>query len=169
MVESFLLIEEAKEIPESYEEEVNFKKITLKKKTQKEKLIIFDLDETLTHCTLNDSPDQWENSEIIITIPGKKQKAPINIWKSAWECLREAGKHFEVVVFTASVKDYADAILDFLDPEDSLIHHRFYRDSCIQRVFPQGEKFYVKDLRIFENFDLKDIVIVDNAVYSFIN
>lgn len=57
MVESFLLIEEAKEIPESYEEEVNFKKITLKKKTQKEKLIIFDLDETLTHCTLNDSPD----------------------------------------------------------------------------------------------------------------
>ena len=70
IVESFLLIEEAKEIPESYEEEVNFKKITLKKKTQKEKLIIFDLDETLTHCTLNDSPDQWENSEIIISIPG---------------------------------------------------------------------------------------------------
>ena len=132
-------------------------------------MIVFDLDETLTHCTLNDPLVQRENSDIIISIPGKTQKAPINIWKSARECLQEAGKYFEVVVFTASVKDYADAILDFLDPEETLIHHRFYRDSCIQRVFPQGDKFYVKDLRIFENFELKDIVIVDNAVYSFIN
>lgn len=72
MVESFLLIEEAKEIPESYEEEVKFKKITLKKKTDKEKLIVFDLDETLTHCTLNDDEEHRDNSDILITIPGKK-------------------------------------------------------------------------------------------------
>lgn len=72
-------------------------------------------------------------------------------------------------MFTASQKEYADAILDHLDPDGSLIHHRFYRDSCIYTENPLGNKFYVKDLRIFENFDLKDIVIVDNAIYSFIN
>lgn len=29
------------------------------------------------------------------------------------------------------------------------------------------DKAYVKDLRIFENRDLKDIAIIDNACYSF--
>ena len=38
-----------------------------------------------------------------------------------------------------------------------------YRDSCIQTE----EGIYVKDLRIIANWSLKDIVIVDNAVYSF--
>jgi len=56
-----------------------------------------------------------------------------------------------------------------LDPENSLIHHRFYRESCYHYTNAEGEAFYLKDLRMFEEFDLKDIVIVDNAVYSFIN
>lgn len=29
------------------------------------------------------------------------------------------------------------------------------------------EGYYVKDLRIFKNRDMKDMVIVDNSVYSF--
>lgn len=66
------------------------------------------------------------------------------------------------------MKDYADAILDFIDPDNSLVHHRFYRESCIKTVI-EGSPIYVKDLRIFNEFELKDIVIVDNAVYSFIN
>jgi CTD small phosphatase-like protein 2 len=41
---------------------------------------------------------------------------------------------------------------------------RLYRDSCIRTA----DGVYVKDLRIFENcINLEDIVIVDNAVYSF--
>lgn len=80
-----------------------------------------------------------------------------------------AGEYFEVVVFTASVKDYADPILDHLDPTGQLIHHWLYRESCIKTENPTGGYIYVKDLRIFKNFDLKDIVIVDNAVYSFKN
>lgn len=30
-----------------------------------------------------------------------------------------------------------------------------------------NESVYIKDLRIFKDWDLKDIVIVDNAAYSF--
>ena len=38
-----------------------------------------------------------------------------------------------------------------------------YRDQCVQT--PEG--LYVKDLRVIANRDLKDVVIVDNAVHSF--
>jgi CTD small phosphatase-like protein 2 len=38
-----------------------------------------------------------------------------------------------------------------------------YRHHCVQT--PEG--YYVKDLRIIRNRDLKDMVIVDNSVYSF--
>ena len=67
------------------------------------------------------------------------------------------------MVFTASHKAYADAILDFIDPENRYLNLRFYRDSCVQT----REGFYVKDLRIFRDRDLSNMVIVDNSVYSF--
>ena len=37
-----------------------------------------------------------------------------------------------------------------------------YRDNCVQ-----VEGAYIKDLRIITNWDLKDILIIDNAAYSF--
>lgn len=66
-------------------------------------------------------------------------------------------------MFTASNKEYADTILDYIDPNGTLIQHRFYRESCIKTT----DNVYIKDLRIFRNVNLKDIIIVDNAVYSF--
>ena len=67
------------------------------------------------------------------------------------------------MVFTASHKSYADVVLDYLDPKRELIEHRLYRDSCMQTE----EGVYIKDLRIIKNRNLRDLVIVDNAVYSF--
>ena len=68
-----------------------------------------------------------------------------------------------MVVFTASHKSYADVVLDFLDPHRELIQHRLYRDSCVLTE----DGVHIKDLRIVANRDLKDMVLVDNAVYSF--
>lgn len=68
------------------------------------------------------------------------------------------------MVFTASHHAYADVVLDLLDPERKLIDARFYRDHCTR--MPDG--LYVKDLRIFTDCrSLADLIIVDNAVYSF--
>lgn len=80
-----------------------------------------------------------------------------------YECLNEALKNFEIVVFTASHKVYADAILDYLDPENKYFSYRLYRDNCV--LTPEG--YYVKDLRVIRNRKLEDLVIVDNSVYSF--
>ena len=102
--------------------------------------------------------------------------AGINIRPYAIECLKAANEHFQVVVFTASHQAYADVVLDYLDPTGELIQARLYRDSCIQPEpswFKPGYEdmdqmsLYIKDLRIIRNRDLSEMVIVDNAVYSF--
>ncbi len=68
------------------------------------------------------------------------------------------------MVFTASHSSYADVVLDILDPKHEIFEKRLYRESCIR----SSDGVYVKDLRIFEESrSLSDIVLVDNAVYSF--
>ena len=126
------------------------------------KTIVFDLDETLIHCNENTTmpadivlPIQFPGGQII--------EAGINIRPYARECLEELSKHFEIIVFTASHSCYANEVLDHLDPENRLIQHRLFRESCVRTE----EGLYVKDLRIFANRNLKDLVLVDNAAYSF--
>ena len=72
-------------------------------------------------------------------------------------------KFYEICVFTAGTQDYADAALDFIDPERQIIKHRLYRQHCVNPV----HGVYVKDLRIIRDRELKDIVIVDNSIISF--
>ena len=43
-------------------------------------------------------------------------QAGVNIRPYVKECLIEANKHFEVIVFTASHSCYANVVLDYLDP-----------------------------------------------------
>ena len=126
------------------------------------KTLIFDLDETLVHCC-----EDATKSNPMVVLPivfptGEVVQAGMNIRPYALECLREVNKYFEVFVFTASHPCYANVVLDYLDPEGELIHHRFFRDSCINT----GGVF-IKDLRIIGNRNLKDMIIVDNAAYSF--
>ena len=81
------------------------------------------------------------------------------------ECLKKLKEHYEIVLFTASYKGYADAILNHIDPDNQLFDYRLYRDHCIQFY---NNAFLVKDLRIIRNRDLKDIVLVDNSAISFL-
>ena len=128
--------------------------------TQPRKTLIFDLDETLVHCV----PDITQAQvSIPVRFPsGETLKAGVNVRPFARECLQEANKTFEVMVFTASHQCYADRVLDYLDPTGLLIHHRLYRDSCLP-----SQGLYIKDLRVLANRRLQDVVIVDNAAYSF--
>ena len=126
------------------------------------KTLIFDLDETLIHC--NEDPTMPCDAVIAIKFPhGDTIEAGINIRPYAMECLVELNKYYEIVVFTASHSCYANVALDYLDPEEKYIQHRLFRDHCM--TTPEG--LYIKDLRILANRDPKDVIIVDNAVYSF--
>ncbi len=90
--------------------------------------------------------------------------AGINVRPYALECLQRAADNFQLVVFTASHQAYADVVIDLLDPRRELFSMRLYREHCTYT--PEG--VYVKDLRLFSSCrDLADIILVDNAVYSF--
>lgn len=69
----------------------------------------------------------------------------------------------EVIIFTASHPCYANVVIDYLDPGEKMVSHRLYRDNCWQTE----EGVFVKDLRILGNRELSDVVLVDNAAYSY--
>lgn len=94
---------------------------------------------------------------------GKILKAGFNIRPYIKQLLTDVNKYYEVVVFTASHKWYADVILDHIDPKGVFFQHRLYRESCIKTT----DNVYVKDLRVINNVDARDMLLVDNAVYSF--
>lgn len=80
-----------------------------------------------------------------------------------YEALNILKECFEIIVFTASHNCYANKVLDYIDPKHELIHHRLFREHCV--VTEEG--IHIKDLRVISNRKLDDIVIVDNACYSF--
>lgn len=69
--------------------------------------LVLDLDETLVH---------FEASE-------RKFK----IRPNCITFLKTLSQYLEIVIFTAASQDYADWILDVLDPEHKFISHRLYR------------------------------------------
>ena len=148
---------------------VNFNFPKSKGKKQK-KIALFDLDETLVHCTgdINLKTEPYQHC-INVVLPGNiETKVGINIrpfWKKTLNLIK---KYYHIVVFTASHQAYADAVLDFMDPTKKYFNYRLYRNNC-SLVDINNVKFYVKDLDIFNEFyDLKDIIIIDNSVLSFI-
>jgi Dullard-like phosphatase family protein len=111
----------------------------------KHNVLALDLDETLIHSK------QVGDGFLVATRP------------HAALFLRACAAAFEVVVFTASVKPYADPILNDLDPDGTLIRRRYYRDSCV----PSDDgRAFVKDLRVL-GVDLASIALVDNAPISY--
>ena len=164
LFQTFQALKFVRNLPPIDNAQIRSKRVTLPKPRgyAGKKTAVFDLDETLVHCC--DSIEQ-DNPDVVlpITFPtGEVVSAGIKIRPYARECLIEASKEFEVVIFTASHQCYADVVLDYLDPEHTYIHHRLYRDNCVM-----VEGVYLKDLRILANRSLRDMVIIDNAAYSF--
>lgn len=76
--------------------------------------------------------------------------------------LRKVCKWYKLVVFTASVQEYADPVIDWLEQERKYFHSRYYRQHC---TFRQGA--YIKDLSSVEP-DLSKVMILDNSPMSYI-
>ena len=70
-------------------------------------------------------------------------------------------RSFEIVIFTAAQSDYANFILDQLDPQKTMIQYRLYRQHCTV----DGYKV-LKDLSKLGR-DLRKTIIVDNLRSNF--
>ena len=80
-------------------------------KVKREYTLVLDLDETLVHFKQDEG------------------KAKFLVRPHAYTFLKNASKHFELFIFTAAQKDYADWIIDRIDPK-GLISYRLYRNHC---------------------------------------
>lgn len=124
------------------------------------RLLVLDLDETLIHTFTKDPPTDCE--VITITLfPNYEKKIYFKIRPNCLEFLDVVSKHFDVCIFTAGHKVYADPIIDRLDPNKSIFKARYFNDSC-----KKISQYIIKDLRIL-NRDLKDVLLVDNTALCF--
>lgn len=105
--------------------------------------LVLDLDETLIH--FDPQTRQFRSRPFCLSF------------------LRQLAPYYEIVVFTAATKNYADQIIDALDPDKTLIDFRLYR----QHTKPQDGVYY-KDLKPLGR-DLKKTIIVDNIADNFAN
>ena len=69
-------------------------------------------------------------------------------------------QEYELVIFTAAVKEYADSILDSIDKK-GLLSHRLYREHT--RI---EDYVSIKDISLI-NRDLSKTIIVDNIASNF--
>lgn len=116
------------------------------------KTLVLDLDETLIHSSFTQIPNP--DLTISVLIDHKVMLLYVQKRPGVDEFLQKAGEMYELVSFTASLKSYADPILDQLDP-NHCISHRLSREHC---VYYNGE--YVKDLSRLGR-DMSNIVILD--------
>ena len=112
---------------------------------RRRRVLVLDLDETMGH-TLFD-----EGGEMTFV-----RRPHLETFLRA---VAGPGGFDEVAVFTAGTREYAEPILDTLDPENRFFGRRYYRDSC--SVTPGG--LLVKDLRILGERDLADVLLLDNT------
>ena len=75
--------------------------------------------------------------------------------------------YYEVVIFTAGTQEYADWVIDQLDPDDTLINHRLYRQHTINRDTSNDLPIIIKDLSKIGR-DLNRTLIVDNIAENFL-
>ena len=73
--------------------------------------------------------------------------------------LKKISELFNIVIFTASIPQYAEPLIDILDPDKK--YKRMYRENCVKK-----NGFYLKDLSQIGNY-YQDMIIIDNNPISY--
>lgn len=129
-------------------------------KEKKQKLLIFDMDETLVAAKFEGRiPKDFEPT---FKFPFKDCEIQVRIRPYCIDVLEKLSTLYEILVFTAGEQEYADHILDYIDPDHKIFTKRLYRQDCIK-----VENFFVKDLDIILDRSKENMIIVDNSIVSF--
>lgn len=125
------------------------------------KLLFLDLDETLIH---SDIQHEFDNHDAEISFAVDESECKVNMFLRpfTYKFLKFAKEKFNIILFTAGIKEYADPIIKYIDPLDEYFDMRLYRNSCIE-----FNNIFIKDLSILRTFGLKDMIIIDNCIFSF--
>jgi TFIIF-interacting CTD phosphatase-like protein len=95
----------------------------------KNKVLIFDMDETLVSEEIF-NPLTRRKGDFNFKLEGRLIEVKLRPY--VIEALERLSDSFEIVVYTAGIKSYADPILDRIDPMNTMIMKRLYRHDCMQ-------------------------------------
>ncbi|ELU41399.1 NLI interacting factor-like phosphatase [Rhizoctonia solani AG-1 IA] len=148
----------------------------------KTKTLVLDLDETLIHSTsrpmhahgsmggggllglsgLFGGKRQGGGHMIEVVLGGRSTL--YHVYKRPFVdfFLRKVSSWYTLVIFTASMPEYADPVIDWLDAGRGMFSRRFFRESCTH--LPNGG--YSKDLSIIDQ-DLSRVCLIDNSPASY--
>ena len=130
------------------------------RKNNHKKILILDLDETLVHSGFH--PFERKSDFIFnINIDGKEHTIYALKRPYVEEFLSEISLYYEIIIFTASIPEYASPLIDLLD-KNKITSKRLYREHCLL-----DNGLYLKDLKSIGK-NLKDMIIIDNNPISYI-
>ena len=145
--------------------------------------VVLDMDETLIHSIFageSDRDGQFRQQELrrrasrlqqhdelqtfSVVLPGGETEVTVKTNKRPHldRFLARLRERCELVIFTAAVPQYANCVLDVLDPTGDVFAHRLYRGACTNR-----NGYYLKDLAVV-NRDIRRTVLVDNNNLCFL-
>ncbi|XP_059197482.1 CTD small phosphatase-like protein 2-A [Centropristis striata] len=130
-----------------------------KTRSTPEATLVVDLEETLMFSSLN----VIEDAEFTFhtAFQDHQYKVYMILRPHVKEFLQSMAKIYELFVYTCAKKEYAEKILDILDPQRKLFRHRLYQDDCACIL-----GHYIKDLGVLGR-DLSKTVVLDNAPHTY--
>ncbi|KAK8845972.1 hypothetical protein M9Y10_020910 [Tritrichomonas musculus] len=119
--------------------------------------IVVDLDDTLVHVTPILPKDSDKSNYFTIVV--KRRKLYVQMRPNLQTFLDKLSKLFNIYVFTASEKSYANKIIDKILPNVKNCC-RFFKDSCINLY-----GYFVKDLEVIQT-PLHQTLLLDDTAGS---
>ena len=108
-----------KSLPEYETVSIPNRPVALPDKKCTKMVLVLDLDETLVHCSV----ESIQNADLTFPVyhGGSEYKIHARKRPHMDAFLKAVSSKFEVVIFTASQKAYAEKLLDLLDPNAELV------------------------------------------------
>lgn len=131
-------------------------------------LLILDLDETLIYSSYSKEDIQSPYDFMIDNTYYVKKRPYVE------DFLQEVRKHFDLAVWTAATRDYAQIIVHELFEKQNIPLKFFHsRERCVERDNTRSmydsyvTKYYIKDLKkIKKHFQLDKVLFVDDLTVS---
>jgi hypothetical protein len=108
--------------------------------------LVLDLDETLVHCTV----EPVDDADLVfpVVFHGMTYQVHVRLRPHLFQFLEKIKGHYEVTVFTASQKVYANELLDLIDP-GKYVTGVCYIHMVLQRIISSHTNLVLLDSLLF--------------------